>query len=112
MIKAGELNRRITIQARTPGVDAQGGKLHTWTDLFGCWAKIAPSGLHPAHAATMAGSEQSERVHDVTIRYRPNLTAAMRVAYAGRFFDVKGVIPDDERHEWTILHCGEGYSDG
>lgn len=110
MIDAGEFDRRIAIQAKGSGVDAEGGPVNTWpTTVCNTWARFGAPGWR---SARLAGSLQAEIAHEITIRYRPGLTAAMRVVYAGRNFEIKAITDEGEAHEALVLHCGEGLSDG
>ena len=40
-MKAGTLNRRVTIQRRVPGQDEAGQPIDTWEDMATVWANIA-----------------------------------------------------------------------
>lgn len=111
MIEAGDFDKRVDIQAKGSGVDTEGGPVNTWptTVVSGAWARFDAPGWR---SARLAGSMQAEITHEISIRYRAGITAAMRVVYGGRNFEIKAITDDAEEHEALVLHCGEGLADG
>lgn len=107
---AGDLTRRITIQQRQTGQDTFGQQLAGWVDLLTCWAEITPlSGRELMAAQAM----QAETTHEIVIRYRPGITAAMRVLYQGRIFEIKAPpIDESTLHRRLTLLCAEGLTQG
>src|SRR5574340_200548 len=104
-IRTGDLNRRVTIQQRRASVDAFGQQVQTWTDLLTCWAHIEPLTGRELLSAQALVSEVS---YQVTILYRPEITAAMRVLYRDKVFSVGAVIDPDAEHIGLQLLCSEG----
>ncbi|NBS77711.1 MAG: head-tail adaptor protein, partial [Betaproteobacteria bacterium] len=41
-LRAGQMNRRITLQRPSTAQDTYGGPVRTWTDLGTFWAEIQP----------------------------------------------------------------------
>lgn len=113
-MKAGNLNRRITIQSRTASVDAAGQPVLTWADVVSVWADI--------RGATGMGSIRQSEPRDgvavemssysIRIRYRTGIDAGMRVVCGSEVFDVKQVRMDIAGREWTDLVCELGGNDG
>ncbi len=68
------------------------------------WARVRAVSGREFFAAAQVQAEQLQRI---TIRYRTGVTAAMRVAWAGRLFDITAVIDWRERHEALQLMCRE-----
>ena len=64
-------------------------------------ASVRQSGLQD----NVAGSLNS---YSFRIRYRTDITDAMRIVYGGLTFDIKQVRHDLAGHEWTDLVCEEG----
>jgi SPP1 family predicted phage head-tail adaptor len=104
-----ELDKRITLQQRAETQGASGGQDVTWTDVLSCWAKISPVS---GRALDVAASLQAQVSHVVTIRYRPNITAKMRVLFQSRTFDIVAPLDEDENHVVLNLFCVEGTSSG
>lgn len=109
MISAGDLRHQVTIQQRATTQDALGGPSTTWTTLCTTRAQISPLNGRELLAAQAVQSEVS---HNVVMRYRPGITAAMRLIYAGRIFNIHAVIDDNEAHRQLSLTCSEGVNDG
>lgn len=105
----GKLRHRITFQERTTTQDSYGQPLLTWTDVATVWGAVEPLNGRELMAAEAV---QSEITHQVVIRYRPGITAKMRVLYGTRVFDIQNVLDENERHRMLTLLCLEGLSDG
>ena len=108
-IDSSALNRRITIQSRASTIDSYGQQITTWTDLVSCWASIEPLSGREIIAAQAVSSELS---HTVTIRYRSAVTAAMRVLYQSRVFNIQSATDPDTAHIALQLLCSEGLTQG
>jgi SPP1 family predicted phage head-tail adaptor len=117
-MNAGKLNRRITLQQRSPAQDASGQQATTWTDLFTVWAGIEPLTARELLAGQAVNTEVS---HKVTVRYRTELAlpvpaAALRASYASaagtRIFGIVGVLNIDERRAQIDLLASEGLNQG
>lgn len=108
-VRGGDFNRRIAIQQRSSTVDAFGQASPTWSDLLTCWARIEPLS---GRELVLAQAQNAEVTHLVEVMYRPTVTAAMRVVYQGRIFNVLSVIDPDMAHVTLELLCSEGLNKG
>lgn len=110
-MKAGTLNRRITIQRRATGTDAAGQPLQTWADVATVWANILGN---TGMASIRHAGEVSAAIkrYSIRIRFREGLDEGMRVVYAGQNFDIKEVRMDYPGREWTDLVVELGANDG
>ena len=108
-LRAGDMGRRITIQARGAGADSYGQQVSTWADVLTCWASIEPIDGRELLTAKSINAEVS---HRVVVRYRAGIIAAMRVVYQGRFFNILSVIDPDTAHVALHLLCSEGLNQG
>lgn len=113
-MKSGPLNRRVTIQTRTAGVDAAGQPALTWSNLVTVWADIrGATGMGAIRASEPRDGVAVElNSYSIRIRYRTGLDAGMRVLAGGEVFDVKQVRMDMAGREWTDLVCEVGGNDG
>ena len=109
VLQAGDLNRRITLQVRGSTRDSYGQQATTWTDWATCWARIEPMDGREVVAAKSVNAETS---HLVTIRYRAGVTAAMRVIFGARIFNVLSVIEPEMARVSLVLACSEGLNVG
>jgi len=76
MIRAGDLDRRITIQAATETQTASGFPAKTWADVATVWCRRLDVG---ARERFEAGQDLAERVAKFTIRWRPGVTTKQRL---------------------------------
>lgn len=109
-MRAGKLRHLIDIEQRSTGQDVAGQQLGTWTPVVSrIYANVKPVRTEePLNAAALRGRV----THEVELRYRAGVTAAMRVKFGTRYFDIIGVRDTEERHRQLFLDCVEGMSDG
>lgn len=103
MINAGALNQRLTILQRSATVDAAGQPLDTWTELATVWADVrTPSGMQGATAA-ISSREGAMAAYSARIRYRADVTTAMRASVGAQLFDIVNVLYDFAGQEYVDL---------
>lgn len=87
-MRAGRLRHRITVQQQATGRDGHGGKTGPWTDFM---ADI-PAAVEPIRGREFAALQAAQS--DVSIRFRirftPGITAAMRVVWEGKAYEIVG----------------------
>lgn len=85
MIRAGTLDRRITIQHKTVTTSPDGGQIETWADLATVWANA-----RPLKSDEKFGDQQliATSLTTFTIRYRSDLTVQDVIKYNGRIWDI------------------------
>jgi SPP1 family predicted phage head-tail adaptor len=103
-VRAGELDERVEIQQPTEVRDASGGFTLTWAKLATVSAKIEPQGA----GEVREGEKQAARArYAVTIRYRADVTAQMRLKWRTRTLQIDGMPSGSKRSEVTVLMCVE-----
>lgn len=99
-IKAGALRHRIRIEAlqdlrdSTGEViqDPQSGEvMRAWVLVREVWAAIEPLSVREFVASNALQSAVTARI---TIRYREDLDASMRLVHNGRIYNPQGFLPD------------------
>jgi len=109
-LDAGKLRHRVTIQRQTVGHDSDGGRKVTWDDVATVWAAIEPLS---ARERLVADQVQSEVTARITIRYRDDVDATMRVKHGDDLYNIHGVIRDNESmFDWITLPVSIGLNDG
>lgn len=95
------LNRRVSILQ--PGAQDELGQPGTgWVELGQAWANVRTlRGVE----ALKAGAVQSRASASIRMRYREDVTAAMRVADGATIYDVKAVLPDTVGRRHVDLVC-------
>jgi len=102
MLRAGSLNRRITIQqrgaTRTPSGQPVPGD---WAPLATTWADVR----HLSGTASIkAGAETSTVQASMRIRWRTDVDAGMRVLHEGKVYQINAVLPGSDR-SYVDLVC-------
>lgn len=101
-MKAATLNTRITIQQQSTAQDATGQLVNTWTDVANCWADVR----HKSGVETIKGDTVTSVVKaSMRIRYRTDVTSAMRVVIGLLKYNIQAVLPDAGKREYVDLVC-------
>lgn len=110
MIDPGRLRDRVTIEAvaeRT--ADGRGGYTETWREILGgtVWAEVTEtSGTERTRARQVSASA----THRVLLRYREELTAAMRAIWGERtllVIEPPRPVEGEPPRSWMQLICRE-----
>lgn len=104
MLPAGQLRQRVTFQALNTGSDDHGQPLRTWT----AHASNVPARVTPVRAkeTDQAGGVFSVGSIVVVVRYRTDITAAMRVVWKGANYAISGTPIDvGARQEGLEMLC-------
>lgn len=104
-MRAGQLRERVTLQAplRTP--DGAGGADIGWSEVATLWARVEAQG----GGELPAGERLEARARlEVTIRFRADVTPAMRLVWRGRALDIRASADSDGRRRFLTLDCMEG----
>jgi SPP1 family predicted phage head-tail adaptor len=107
-MKAGDLRHTITFQQLTVSNDTWGKSVPTWTDEVTTRAAIWP----------MRGTERieamkldNELTHKIRVRYRPGITAKMRIKFrrksVTRYFNIRSILNPDERNIYLEIMATE-----
>lgn len=108
----GRLNRRVTFQRKTATTDALNQPLEQWTDFATAWADVRfKTGLQSI-VGELASAEQDGVECSVRIRYRSDITAAMRIVDGSAIYDIKQVLPNIGAKDYVDLVCTAGVSNG
>ncbi len=102
-MRSGMLRHRVMLQRLRQGQDAYGGPVEQWEDVATVWASLEAMSGREFFASQQAQSEITQRIR---IRYRPDVTADMRVVHGGTVFNVVAPLPDNRGRE-LVLMCRE-----
>ena len=112
-LNAGQLRHIAKIQEPVQFQDTAGDIVDSWVDVFPkVYASIDPLSAREFMSAANLESKITARI---TIRYRPGLTAKMRVLHpsSGKVYNIEGVLPDmDSGLEYLTLPCSQGVNQG
>jgi len=104
VIAAGRLRHRVQIEADTPTRASDGGDVEAWSTVATVWAGIEPLSGREYFTAQQT---QSQVTHKITVRYFRGLTAAHRIKYGSRTFQIEGVRNMGERNAKMELMAKE-----
>jgi SPP1 family predicted phage head-tail adaptor len=79
-MQAGNLNRRIVVQAQTTSQDAVGQPLQTWSTVYSCWASVDVQNSQLIYATSEFVSKVT---HRITMRWTSSVVIQpnMRILY-------------------------------
>lgn len=112
---SSRLRHRLTLQQEVQTPDGGGGYTRSWQDITDLWAEIVPlagnnssTGKGSGKEVLFAGQIQAEMSHRILLRYRDDITAAMRLVYENRIFNIRSVANIDENKDTLELLVQEG----
>lgn len=107
-MSAGRRNCLVTVQRKTSDRDTDGGERVAWTTVNTYWVSIEPlKGTEALGAAQM----QSQVTGKMKFLYPADVTAADRVTYEGKTYNVEAVFQSVQHREITAM-VSEGINDG
>ena len=111
MIDTGKLQHKVSLQRFETVVDPETGhREQIWKEIASPWVAIEPISGREFLAAA---AERAEVTTRITMYYRADVTAAARIVYRGKVYNIKAALPDpDTGLEWLTLMCTEGSNDG
>ena len=80
-MRAGRLNRLVSIQRRVETQTDMGQTVWTWEEVCRAWAEIA--GVSGREGQAGAPQVQAAVTHSILMRYQPGIVAKMRVVELG-----------------------------
>ncbi len=103
------LRHQIRIQRLDDAQSESGAPSQEWIDIFSVWANIRY--LNGTESIKSDAPISVARA-SIRIRYRTDIVANMRVLHGATIFNVRAVLPDEERREFVDLVCETGGNDG
>lgn len=106
-VASGRLRHKVQLQENQITQNPNTGEMVSdWVTVADVWASVEPLSVREFIAAS---AEQSEVTGKMVMRYRDDVTAAWRVVFRGKWYAIKGVIPDaDSGREHMTIMTGEG----
>lgn len=106
-ISAGNLRHIVKIQQVVETQSSSGAVESVWQDLYTrVYASIDPVSVREFLAAASTESQVTARI---TIRYKKNIVAKMRIVHGSTVYQIEGVQADiDSGIEYLTLACSTG----
>jgi SPP1 family predicted phage head-tail adaptor len=106
VIGAGDLNRRLTLEAPNESDDGAGGVTRSYAAVAALWANVAPQAMRADNVAASLGAVQRCRIvirrrDDVTTRHRLRdgdaiyAIVAARTSTDRRFTEIDAALRED-----------------
>ncbi len=111
-MNAGGLNQRVRLEAQTATQGSAGGVQKSWVEVATVWAAIRHFNGEERRATATGGGEVATARTEITIRYRPSVTAKMRAIHQGVIYNIVHVNNWMQRNESLVLTCDTGANDG
>lgn len=99
---AGKMNCLVQIQRQSTTRDAGGQKTGAWDLFTSVWANIRHQS---GEQSIQAEAEVSVVRASIRIRWRTDVTAAMRVQHGAAVYEIRAVLPDQATRRWVDLVC-------
>lgn len=104
-IRAGKLNRRITLQTLSATRNGIGQPVQSWSDLATVWAEVVTAGGGEGEGDNQRVARSTKQFR---IRYRAGLSPReTRVVFDGETYDISAV--DEEGLREGLLLTGEAF---
>ena len=99
-MRAGVLDRRITIERNNEVQDEFGGLTSVWTTFAAVWARVAPvTGKETFLSDQVTASADTL----FRIRYLVGLDTKMRIVYNEKNYNIKNILEIGRREGFNIL---------
>ena len=100
--RIGRLRHRLTLEASSRADDGGGGAVSTWEEVAGLWGAVeGASGKETVAADRLTGRAG----YQIIIRYRDDVTPAMRFRRGAEAFDILAAIDKDGRRRFLVCQC-------
>jgi len=98
-MRAGKLDRRVSLQTATDSQDAYGQAISTWATTYTVWADVFPM----PYTEQVEGDRKTEQtLFKVRIRYQSGVIPTMRLVYNSQYYDIIS-INEGNRQEYLDL---------
>lgn len=103
-LRISDLDRRLVLEAPVNAPDDIGGVERSWVFVDVIWARVSSLvGVERFEGER----EESAISHVITIRWRPDVTGAMRLRDGARIFLIHAAVDGNERRLTINCRCKE-----
>jgi SPP1 family predicted phage head-tail adaptor len=102
---AGQLRERVIIERPVRTADGAGGADVTWETLATVWAEVMALG---GTEHVLAERDEARGPHRITIRFRGDVTAEMRLVWRGQTLNIRGMRDPDGKRQWLAINAESG----
>jgi SPP1 family predicted phage head-tail adaptor len=99
-MRAGELDRKISIQSSAGARNEYGERTETWAELASVWAKV----VHLRGKELLAAQQIVPTAElEITMYWRGDLTESMRIVHDGKEYGIQHIAEIGRRKGLRIL---------
>lgn len=110
-IKAGRLRHRVDIERLVTYSDDDGVQSEVWVEHY----RNVPAAVEPLSAREFVAAQavQSGVTKRVTIRFKPDIDASMRIRHGCAIYNIEGVLEDlDSGRSYLTMPVSAGVNAG
>jgi SPP1 family predicted phage head-tail adaptor len=101
-VPIGRLSHRLTLESPVRTPDGGGGWTVVWEAVADMWGAVEmPSGRERVEGGRLSGTANAR----ITIRYRDDVTPAMRFRNGAQVFEIRTVLDVDGRRRYLRCDC-------
>ncbi|QBP75402.1 head-tail adaptor protein [Herbaspirillum huttiense] len=108
-MRAGQLNRRISLQRKLEAKNDVGDIVKSWAELSKTWARKIDISGRELDAAMSISPEVSVKF---LVRYREDIEHGMRIVLEGKAYRVISALDKKGNREELQVYCTKGLLDG
>ncbi|MEQ9518795.1 MAG: phage head closure protein [Parvibaculum sp.] len=101
----GDLRYRLVLETPSTAPDGGGGANVSWTELATLWADVR---ARRGDELDRADRPDARLQLQVRIRYRKDVSTAMRFREGARVFNIRSLFDEDGRERFLTCYCEEG----
>lgn len=103
------MRHRLELQKRTATQSGSGAETNEWETIDTVWAAIEPLAGRELIAAQ---TRQAETTGKIRIRFRPDVSPAMRGKFGDKIYNFLTAIDMNERNREIWIFTSEGVNEG
>ena len=103
----GKLRNKITIQNNVLSADAYGGFTRANTTFITAFAQIKPKSAKQVFNEQSGEKITNPQDFEFTIRYRANISTAMRILFGSRTFDIIQINDENDNNNYITIKTKE-----
>jgi SPP1 family predicted phage head-tail adaptor len=104
LIDPGMLSTRLELEEAVETTDGQGGVTRAWAPVAALWGRLESVS---AFSEEVASGLRQRLTHRVTLRFRADVAAGMRLTRRERVFEIRTVRDPDESGRYLVCQCEE-----
>lgn len=103
-IDPGQLTCELALETLQPEPDGMGGYQEIWTEIAMLWGRLEPVSVSQRNFGTRP---QPEATHRILLRFRENMSTAMRLRKGARVFQLNAIHDPDETGRYLVCMAME-----